>query len=205
MSSVHDLNKRTNPPPPQSIIFRPHMGGHTIFNGWRFLQDKKTKSTNFFSVLRFEARSKFLSTAKLGDNLPGSICQSISQCSHGWTAKSNKSHYQSKVFVCVSVIRGYAQIIVQRQSIDFFPLPQPCQEYPCRDLSTIEYNTPALTVHAHSAGNVWTEKRQYTCCNIKVVWNQMSISLFLTLCIVREVWTPVWIVKVFFFLRVYLL
>ncbi len=41
----------------------------------------------------------------------------------------------------------------------------------------------------------WTENRQYTYCNIKVMWNQMSMSLFLTLRVIREVWTPVWIVK----------
>ena len=34
-------------------------------------------------------------------------------------AKSNKSHYQSKVFVCVSVIRGCIQIIAWIQSIGF--------------------------------------------------------------------------------------
>ncbi len=34
-------------------------------------------------------------------------------------AKSNKSHYQSKVFVCMSVIRGRIQIIVRMQSIGF--------------------------------------------------------------------------------------
>ncbi len=32
-------------------------------------------------------------------------------------AKSNKSHYQFKVFVCVSVISGRMRIIVQRRSI----------------------------------------------------------------------------------------
>ena len=32
-------------------------------------------------------------------------------------AKSNKSHYQSKVFVCVSVIRGRIQRIVRTGSI----------------------------------------------------------------------------------------
>ncbi len=34
-------------------------------------------------------------------------------------AKSNKSHYQSKVFVCVSVISGRMQIIAQMRSIGF--------------------------------------------------------------------------------------
>ncbi len=32
-------------------------------------------------------------------------------------AKSNKSHYQSKVFVCVSVIRGRIRIIAWMRSI----------------------------------------------------------------------------------------
>ncbi len=34
-------------------------------------------------------------------------------------AKSNRSHYQPKVFVCVSVIRQHIRIIVQMQSIGF--------------------------------------------------------------------------------------
>ena len=34
-------------------------------------------------------------------------------------AKSNKSHYQSKVFVCVSLISGCMQIIGQMRSIGF--------------------------------------------------------------------------------------
>ncbi len=34
-------------------------------------------------------------------------------------ANSNKSHYQSKVFVCVSVIRGHVQIIAWMRSISF--------------------------------------------------------------------------------------
>ncbi len=34
-------------------------------------------------------------------------------------AKSNKSHYQSRVFVCVSVIRGRIRIITRMWSIGF--------------------------------------------------------------------------------------
>ncbi len=34
-------------------------------------------------------------------------------------AKSIKSHYQSKVFVCVSVIRGCIRIIARMRSIGF--------------------------------------------------------------------------------------
>ena len=33
--------------------------------------------------------------------------------------KSNKSHYQSKVFVCVSIISGRIRIIARMQSIGF--------------------------------------------------------------------------------------
>ena len=33
--------------------------------------------------------------------------------------KSNKNHYQSKVFVCVSIISGHMRIIVRMQSIGF--------------------------------------------------------------------------------------
>ncbi len=35
-------------------------------------------------------------------------------------AKSNKGHYQCKVFVCVSVISGHRRIIARRRSIGFF-------------------------------------------------------------------------------------
>ena len=34
-------------------------------------------------------------------------------------AESNKRHYQSKVFVCVSVTRGHIPIIVRMRSISF--------------------------------------------------------------------------------------
>ncbi len=34
-------------------------------------------------------------------------------------AKSNKSHYQSKVFVCVSVIRGRMRIIAHRSAFNW--------------------------------------------------------------------------------------
>ena len=35
-------------------------------------------------------------------------------------AKSNKSHYQSEVFMCVSVISRHMRIIVRMQSINFY-------------------------------------------------------------------------------------
>ena len=60
----------------------------------------------------------FLSTTKLGDNVLDSICPSV----HPFDclcAKSNKSHYQSKVFVCGSVISGRMRIIAQMRSIGF--------------------------------------------------------------------------------------
>ena len=69
------------------------------------------------------------SLAKQGDNELGSICLSVCPsvcpfeylCFHGWTiwprvqsaAKSNESHFQSEVFVCVSVIRWCLRIIAR--------------------------------------------------------------------------------------------
>ncbi len=50
-----------------------------------------------------------------------SVCLSVhlSVClrSNDWTEKSNKSHYQFTVFVCVSVISGRRRIIVRMRSI----------------------------------------------------------------------------------------
>ncbi len=45
-----------------------------------------------------------LSTAKLGDNVLGSVSLSVCLSVRQSTAKSTESHYQSEVFVCVSVI-----------------------------------------------------------------------------------------------------
>ncbi len=54
------------------------------------------------------------SFAKQGDNTLGSICPFVCLPVLPWM---NNSHYQSKVFVCVFVIRGH--IKVRMQSIDF--------------------------------------------------------------------------------------
>ncbi len=51
-----------------------------------------------------------------------SVCPSVCLCSPAWSvwpAKSSKSHYQSRVFVCLSVVRGCIGIIVWMQSISF--------------------------------------------------------------------------------------
>ncbi len=68
-----------------------------------------------------------LGTGSEGDNVLGSVrpsvCPSVrlsvwmSVCA--LTAKSNNSHYQSKVFVCVSVISGRRRIIARMRSIGF--------------------------------------------------------------------------------------
>ncbi len=60
-----------------------------------------------------------------GDNALGSVrpsvCPFVGLCVRGSAlpsaAKSNKSHYQSKVFVCVSVIRRRIRIIARARSI----------------------------------------------------------------------------------------
>ncbi len=55
-----------------------------------------------------------------------SVCPSVCLRSHAWTvrgsalpsaAKSNRSHYQFKVFVCVSLISGRIRIIARMRSI----------------------------------------------------------------------------------------
>ncbi len=64
-------------------------------------------------------KSSLLSTAKLGDHGLGSVRPSVrpSVClSIRPSTKSNKSHYQSKVFVCVSIISGRMQLIARMRS-----------------------------------------------------------------------------------------
>ena len=72
--------------------------------------------------------------AKKGDNALGSVRPSVRQSVRSFVclfacryrgsalpsaARSNKSHYQSKVFVCVSIIMGRILIIARMRSIGF--------------------------------------------------------------------------------------
>ena len=50
-------------------------------------------------------------------HLVASVCLSV--CLQTFS-RLNKSHYQSKAFLCVSVIRGHIRIIVQMRSIGFW-------------------------------------------------------------------------------------
>ncbi len=48
-----------------------------------------------------------------------SVRPSVCQRSHGWTVKSYRSHCQSKVLVCVSIISRHMRVIARMRSIGF--------------------------------------------------------------------------------------
>ncbi len=68
----------------------------------------KMRFTDPLGGLNYRPRSE-------GDNVLGSVRPSV----FSLTVKSNKNHYQSKVFVCVSIISGRMRIIARMRSIGF--------------------------------------------------------------------------------------